>query len=189
MLSWPGSLLLGVPPPPCLLPPRASVITSADDSLKDGFCLASYLLDSFLWPSFCSLRLSVPFPALLPQPRAELSCWAPRSASPVFCYLVGQSLLHLLVSQALNSGTAWPLSPPSTFHTKSVVWSIHFFPSRVFFICPFLLPPLRPRCSLLDYNNPYPSTVSTVVGKADLESVLMKLTVQCVHPCIRLNNF
>lgn len=55
-----------------------------------------------------------------------------RSASPVLCYLVGQSLLHLLVSQALNSGTAWPLSPPSTFHTKSVIWSIVFFFSGLF---------------------------------------------------------
>ena len=165
------------------------MITSADDSLKDGFCLASYLLDSFLWPSFWSLRLSMPFLPSYHNHVLNSHAGPLRSASPVLCYLVGQSLLHLLVSQALNSGTAWPLSPPSTFHTKSVVWSIHFFPSRVFFICPFLLPPLRPRCSLLDYNNPYPSTVSTVVGKADLESVLMKLTVQCVHPCIRLNNF
>lgn len=180
-----------VPPPPGWLPPRllpppASVITAADDSLKDGFCLASYLLDNFLWPSFWSLRLSMPsLPShhnhVLSSRAGPVRLW---SASPALCYLLGQSLLHLLVSQALNSGTAWPLSPPSTFDTKSVIWSIHFFPSQVFFICPFLLPPLRPRCSLLDYNNPRPPTVSTVVGKADLGSVLLKLTVECVHPCI-----
>lgn len=124
------------------------------------------------------------FPALLPQPCAELSRWAPLVS-------ISRPLLPGGPEPPAPSGVPGSelrnsLASFSCLHLPyQICHLVHpFFSSRVFFFRSFLLPPLRPRCSLWDYNNPYPPTVSTVVGKADLESVLMKLTVQCVHPCI-----